>query len=176
MDDIRSLLARHSARYPAMQPRDAVKLLYQRRFGCGHLVEDPAGTLDYLRQELADTPPDPAQPLCEDIGGGFVRVHLAAMEANGLTAETLNAVFCESAKLTGSMEAFLRDLDELAACADLFSFPEAELASYLAAYRAEGCPAVRHSEDYRAQYAPAYRVVSAAVLQAACPAAQFVLY
>ena len=176
MAELRELLARHGARYPLMQPQDAVKLLYQRRFGCGHLVEDPAGMLSYLLRELALTPQAPSQPLCEDIGGGFVRVHLAAMEANGLSAGTLNAVFCESAAITGSMEDFLCDLDELCQCADSFPFSEAALREYLDAYRAGGCPAVRHSEGYRAQYTPAYRVVSLAVLRAACPGAPFVLY
>lgn len=164
MTELRALLASHSARYPAMQPCDAVKLLYQRRFGCGHLIGDPSGTLSYLRRELAETPQVPAQPLCEPIGRGFARVYLSALEANGLTAEMLNEVFCRSAVVAGTAEDFVRDLDALRACADLFSFSEAELSAYLDAYRAEGCPAVRHSAIYRALYAPAYRVVSLAEL------------
>ncbi len=160
---IRALLEEHAARYPAMQPCDAVKLLYQRRFGCGHLVENPAGTLAYLQRELAETPQTHC-PLTEPIGGRFVRVQLAAMDAADLRAETLNDVFVRSAAIRGSMEEFLSDLDALLSCVSLFSFSEDELRAYLRDYRAAGCPAVSHSERYRACYHPAYRVVCADLL------------
>ncbi len=161
-----------------MRPRDAVKLLYQRAFGCGHLIGDAAATLAYLRQEAAQAAPRPAGALLEDIGGGFVRVQLGAMAAAGLTAERLNDVFVRSAAAPApdAMAAFLADLDLLGASAAVFAFPPAELAGFLDGYRAAGCPALRHSPAYRAAYAPAYRVVRAELFRAACPEIPFVLY
>ncbi len=42
---------------------------------------------------------------------------------------------------------------------NVFSFGIAELDNYLDKYRAQGCPAVSHSQIYREAYAPSYRVV-----------------
>ena len=42
---IRDILAEHFERYPLMVPQDAVKLIYQRVFGPGHLIRDPEAAL-----------------------------------------------------------------------------------------------------------------------------------
>lgn len=52
------ILLTHAQKYPLMEPRDAVKLLYQRNFGGGHLIPDEAACLDFLQQEYTNTPPD----------------------------------------------------------------------------------------------------------------------
>ena len=44
------ILRSHFARYPAMTPQDAVKLLYQSAFGPGHLIADPAYALRRLEE------------------------------------------------------------------------------------------------------------------------------
>ena len=46
------ILRSHFARYPAMTPQDAVKLLYQSAFGPGHLIADPAYALRRLEEEI----------------------------------------------------------------------------------------------------------------------------
>ena len=37
---MKTILLTHAARYPLMEPRDAVKLIYQNEFGGGHLIRD----------------------------------------------------------------------------------------------------------------------------------------
>ena len=54
-----------------MEPVDAVKLVYQSAFGCGHLLsEDCAGR---VKAELAHTAPCSGMPAFTPIGGGICR-------------------------------------------------------------------------------------------------------
>ena len=38
MEELKQILQEHAKRYPLMQPRDVVKLIYQNEFGGGHLI------------------------------------------------------------------------------------------------------------------------------------------
>ena len=51
MFELEQVLKSHAEKYPAMQPVDAVKLIYQNEFGGGHLIRDEEMFLNYLRQE-----------------------------------------------------------------------------------------------------------------------------
>ncbi len=142
-----------------MTPCDAVKLIYQATFGVGHLLADE----DVVRARIADEEKtaDPAEncPSAEDIGGGFARMYLN----RGIPAKIVSSLFMEAGtKSGGADEQFMERLDilrELTANGG-FSFDTAALETYLTAYLADGIRAVSHSEEYRAAYRPAYRVVS----------------
>lgn len=155
------ILPAHARRYPLMEPRDAVKLVYQSEFGGGHLIRDEAACLAYLRREYAAVAQTPGA-LLEDIGNGIVRVQLSALDAHGYTPEQLGRDFIRSAAMTtGSMDMFrarLTLLTELTAAGKM-PFPPGALAQYLAEYEKAGFPPVSHSESYRNAYHPAYRVV-----------------
>ena len=158
-----SILLAHAARYPLMEPRDAVKLIYQNEFGGGHLIRDEESCLSYLRREYESVAQSPAD-LTEDIGNGLVRVHLAALDANGYTPDQLGRDFIRSAALhTGSRDRFLQKLELLRQMAetDLLPFSSEALGFYLTEYAAAGYPMVSHSDCYRAAYTPAYRIVLA---------------
>ncbi len=160
MEQIKSILLTHAARYPKMQPTDAVKLLFQSEFGGGHLVADEERFRAYLRAEYERTPKDEISTLCEEIGDGMLRVYLAPLDASDL--DLLAAAFLKGAKETkGSVVRFeeklavLRELTEKGT----FAFSPRELDDYLTAYRDAGYPAVSHSDAYRQAYRPAYRIV-----------------
>ena len=160
MEELRAILIAHAKRYPLMQPRDAVKLIYQNEFGGGHLIRDEQACLNYLRREYADLEKDPTAPLYEDIGNGIVRVNLAAVKPEDL--EQLGSDFIHSAaEHTGTMDSFLQKLDVLRKLTleDTFSFNSQTLESYLTIYGNQGYPIVSHSEAYRLKYKPAYRII-----------------
>lgn len=162
MKKLSRILTAHAAQYPLMRPQDAVKLIYQNEFGGGHLIADSNASLDRLCAEYTGVTRDPSVPLWEDIGNGLVRVMLAAVNIGQYPLETLNQNFARSAALhTGSREVFAQKLDVLRELTrqGVFSFSPEELDAYLSDYTASGCPAVSHSEQYRAAYHPAYRVV-----------------
>lgn len=165
---MRSILEEHLRRYPEMQPQDLVKLLYQNEFGCGHMIQNPEGFLDYIRQEAqgvqaaADSTDPDAYTV--SIGDGFYRVDLTSVSSGHLSAEALAAACLYTARTTnGSKEAFEKKLKTLEELCCEGCLPSVD--AYLLAYRAAGCPAVHHSDRFRDNYKPAYRVVSRTGLQ-----------
>ena len=156
------ILLFHARKYPQMQPTDAVKLIYQNEFGGGHLVSNPEKSLEYLTAEYNRIPQKKDVTLTEEIGNGIVRVSLAALDTNNLSCKVLNDVFVKSSLLVkGNLSSFLRKLSILKKLTQegIFAFSPEELEEYLSAYEKAGFPAVSHSEVYRREYAPAYRIV-----------------
>ena len=167
MSDLCSILRAHAARYPLLQPADAVKLLYQNEFGPGHSLPDAQEGCARLARERAVTAANAGQPAAEAIGNGLIRLHLAAPMVGELSDETLFRCFAATARRTGSFASLQAKLSVLCALCDEGALPFGSglLAAYLTQYRAQGCPAVSHSEVYRRAYRPAYRVVEAAYAQ-----------
>ena len=160
MEELKAILITHAKRYPLMQPRDAVKLIYQNEFGGGHLIRDEEACLNYLRREYADLEKDPTAPMYEDIGNGIVRVNLAAVREEDL--EQLGQDFIASAaKHKGTLDSFLNKLEVLQTLTTegVFAFDLDALNTYLSEYKAAGYLAVSHSEQYRQAYKPSYRVI-----------------
>lgn len=162
MDTLKTLLTAHGARYPEMQPMDAVKLIYQNEFGGGHLIRDEEKCLARLKTEYSQVTQSADEPLAEEIGNGMVRVNLRALDAHGYCAEQLGADFIRCAALQqGSPDSFRKKLDTLRQLAKEGSLPFSfdALEQYLDQYEKAGFPMVSHSPQYRAAYAPAYRVI-----------------
>lgn len=160
MHELETILHRHVALHPTMAPCDAVKLVYQNEFGGGHLVSDPASSLERLRQELGTAVP--AHFSAEPIGNGIVRVMLAGLAKTGYSPETLNRDFVRSAELhAGELSSFLDKLAVLRklTAQNIFPFSSVQLETYLTTYAEQGYPPVSHSPEYRGAYHPAYRVV-----------------
>lgn len=152
---MREILLDHFKRYPAMTPNDYIKLLYQSEFGGGHLIADPAAALVRLKGELEAMQSGAPATALEPIGGGLMRLHLQHVADLGLRPETVNGLFLCACEPRGTMEGLNAKLDQLAA-----TFPDMPgLTKAIADYRAAGCPAMSHTEAYRAAYHPAYRLV-----------------
>jgi len=167
MISVQQLLVEHAEKYPKMQPCDAVKLLYQRVFGGGHLVTSESASLDYIRQEYAGID----HSICPktEILGQTARIYL-----NGIHSEErlrlLSQVFCASSHqfckdwesaddtVKRTWEGTLEDLRKTAEL-NLLPFDLHALEEYLKLYKASAYPPVRHSEIYRENYHPAYRVI-----------------
>ena len=160
MEELKAILIAHAKRYPLMQPRDAVKLIYQNEFGGGHLIREVEACLNYLCREYADLEKDPTAPMYEDIGNGIARVNLTAVREEDL--EQLGQDFIASAaKHKGTLDSFLNKLEVLQTLTTegVFAFDLDALNTYLSEYKAAGYLAVSHSEPYRQAYKPSYRVI-----------------
>lgn len=160
MDELEQILREHGARYPAMEPTDAVKLIYQNEFGGGHLIADEEAFLNRLRMEYHAIGKNENAPRYESIGNGLIRVHLAALREQEL--EQLGRRFIQSAaEHKGDPKRFLEKLELLRRLAEagIFRFGLEGLEVYLAEYQKAGYPAVSHSEAYRKAYKPAYRII-----------------
>ncbi len=152
MSGFSDVVRAHARRYPLMEPQDYVKLAYQSEFGPEHMVSDPESVLAGLAAELRQVPETRSGPRAEAIGGGLCRYHLDG--GCGDLLPLLARFFTASAAARhGTQEGLRAKLDVLA------GLPVPGMGDYLAEYVLSGCPAVHHSDGFRARYQPHYRVI-----------------
>jgi len=143
--------------HPSIQPQDVVKLCFQATFGAEHLLGDMERVRKYFDDEYLRLSARDGL-LVEHISENVCRVNLAVWKKRGLCAERLFGLFVQSAqtKLGGGEELFW----EYIAQADGMPFPETEWQSYIEEYKKGGVRPVHHSEVYRSEEHPAYRVIA----------------
>ena len=161
-NELKNLLLEHYANYPLSQIADIFKLLYQNEFGCGHMASDKAHSLNMINAEAKSLPEDTLDGNAfEQIGNGMCRLHLRVLQ-QGLAPDTLNEFFIYTANQpTGNTEGFERKAAVfLSLCKDKLLPFEADVVSKALDEDRAAC--VGHSQEFRAAYTPAYRVVSEA--------------
>ncbi len=173
LNDLKYIIEQQVARYPKMQPQDAVKLVYQHVFGNGHMVKDRDTSLDFIKKEYETAKFTHAGedltglPFSEDIGNWYARVNLLKVEDEEQLI-SLNDAFVASAALGGgNLEYFLSRLyflNELSSYG-IFEFDEEDMTDYLSEYEKQNYPMVSHSQRYKEFYDPAYRVIDARYLR-----------
>lgn len=158
----REIIIWHVKKYPLLEVQDLVKLSYQSAFGSEHMLPAREKVVEYIYREMdALSPSD--EPLFIPIGGSLCRMNLAALSKNDIRPETAAGMFLCAAKAgSRDLEANLRTIEEMAAAGELPMKKEA-VADFIGAYREKGCPAVHHSETFRREYSPAYRLVPASL-------------
>lgn len=143
---MKRIIEEHIKKYPAMTIQDKVKLIYQNEFGCGHFIKDRDKSLSLINTEFENSPK--SDIIFEDIGNGYVRMHLSALDENSFDAEIINELFILSAEgMCGTKEGLINKLALL------------EDDGYISDYIKSGCPMVSHSAQYKSSYSPAYRVI-----------------
>ena len=135
-----------------MQPVDMMKLIYQRVFGCGHLVTDFDKCLAYVNAEYAACAP--GETLLEPLGNGFSRLYLGNAREMGVSARHIARLFFLSAAPCGTKEEFLAEAEKLMQYADA-----AAIDALIAQSKASDFAPFSHSAIYREAYHPAYRVI-----------------
>ena len=154
MTEFERVVHDHGVRYPIMLPQDYGKLAYQSEFGPAHLITDERAVTERILSEwrAASGYDPPCNP--EPIGNGLCRFHMTDAFDPAEAAPVLAALFIRSAKEhAGTREGLLARL------AVLQSLPVAGMEAWLAGYKKNGCPPVRHSEAFRTAYRPHYRVL-----------------
>ena len=101
MKDLESILKIHAANYPLMAPCDAVKLVYQNEFGCGHFIQNEYESKRKLIDERLAADTDQDMPADEDIGNGYVRLNLRSGIVSRLPSEMISRMFIASSKPVG---------------------------------------------------------------------------
>lgn len=157
----RSRLREHLLRYPACEASDVFKYLFHSSFGCEHLVKDENAVLEYIKKEHKDMAKSES-PLVERLDGGYSRVSLFSVD-EGLKPETLAKMFRLSAKKEPCgkemLEEKLRVATEMVEIGEL-PFDKDEFDRELSSWREAGYPAVHHSDTFKAEYKPSYRVIA----------------
>lgn len=152
-NDFSEIVRQHSGRYPKMMPQDYGKLAYQSEFGPEHMVADKEQVLHYLRKEQKEAAVTEADCRYEFIGNGLCRFHMSRADDDS-AATLLSELFIHTAKEhTGTYEGLNERLEYLR------KLPVYGMEDWLLRYRAEGCPPVHHSADFRDAYHPHYRLL-----------------
>ena len=148
-----------------MEPVDAVKLVYQSAFGCGHLLSENCARR--VAEELARTPARGDVPVGTPIGNRLCRLNLAAPAVQKLPperiADMMRVTMARPLGGEAAMNAGLEALRELARAGEAPFSPES-LEAFLGGW--DGHTPVSHSELYRAAYAEGGRAL--AVLDGPC--------
>ena len=160
-DQTRELLTSHFRTYPNLQVQDVFKFLFQSAFGCEHLVSDEEKVLSYIKNEYSALN-KALTPQTDALDGNYSRAYLSWLNV-GLSPATLARLFCLSAKKEPDGLALLEEklgiarelIEEKVIPLDLDEFD-----GKLYEWKAAGFPAVHHSNVFREEYRPAYRVVS----------------
>ncbi|MBR5453196.1 MAG: hypothetical protein IKV54_03875 [Clostridia bacterium] len=162
-EELKKILLVNQEKYPFWEICDAVKLIYQNEFGGRHLIRDREKCVTYIRNEIESADCLPDCPDTEDIGGGTVRANLIPLAKRGISAEDIADAFIKSTlDEKGSVDSLREKLLLLTDMTNdgQLSFSRDRLWEFLSEYSRSGYPAISHSERYKKEYFPAYRLIS----------------
>lgn len=160
------LLDEHLARYPAAQPDDIYKLLYQGVLGPEHLIASPEEFARRLQAEYEALPPDAAGLLWEPVrpDRSLGRLHLGPFKARHDDLEWLvTACLRTAGRAWGTPAELCLAWATFVALCRAGRWQAFALADVLALHdrlEAQGYPPLHHSAAYRQAYRPAYRLVA----------------
>ena len=100
--------------------------------------------------------------LIEDLGNAMCRVYLGAVKKENIDIIKVGEAFIDSAnEIKGDVSRFEQSLVDLLMECKKGNLPFSinELSIYIMQYKEKGYPPVSHSEVYRENYAPSYRVM-----------------
>lgn len=160
---MKNTILEHVKKYPLMEIQDIAKLIYQSEFGGGHMIADPKMSLKRIQEEYNSLSPEAlcVPSVTETIGNGLSRIYLSCLD-NGVSTDVLNEMFVHSAN---NKKGTIAGLEEkinlvLSLCQDgTLPYPVDEAIEFFESWENDGYPAMSHSETYRTNYHPAYRVI-----------------
>lgn len=160
---MKNIILEHVKKYPLMEIRDVAKLIYQSEFGGGHMIPNSQMSLKRIQEEYNSLNPIAlnVSSVVENIGNGLSRIYLSCLN-HGISADVLNEMFVYSANnKKGTVEGLEEKIDLVASmCHEgLLPYSLDEVMEFFEAWEQDDYPAMSHSETYRQNYYPAYRVV-----------------
>ncbi len=136
--NLQEIIEHHKLKYPLMQETDICKLLYQSVFGGKHLYMEYPETFNYIKKEASMC--SNTDYRIEDIGNNRCRFYL--YKANDAIYHVITKLFLQST-MDDSATLYYQYLDKLNIAYD----PHDALQPF------------SHSETYRQNYQPHYRVI-----------------
>lgn len=156
-----SCLCEHIKGHPKLRPQDIVKYCYQAAFGAEHLLSDIDRAKTYFEEEYLTTE-ERNQALYEELNETYCRLNLAAWKAANRNPEDAFKLFTRTAGAVSgvkkSIEEYLNNVPNVLAAVGM-GFLSDEWLSFKEEYLRDGIRPIHHSEEYRREYLPAYRVV-----------------
>ena len=157
----RSLLISHIEKYPKLNIEDIFKFVYHSAFGCEHLVTSMEAVRDYIVREYNCFTHTYMEDV-EVLDGEYSRVSLSLL-SQGLSVNTLATLFYISSRdKAEEKDGLTRRLDVVRELArdGITPFSTDALEKAINAWAQKGYPAIHHSDKFREEYVPSYRVIS----------------
>lgn len=161
------MLQQHLRWYPLMELRDIYKLLFQSVMGAEHLIHSAEEYSLYLQTEFEHLLPDPLGRLLEPIrpDQSLLRVNLRPYKSYQRCVDGLTPALLQTAGLFTGNPAVLRttwkEFIHLCERGELADFDINEIQQFTSWLEGLKYPAIHHSEVYRREYQPAYRLIAA---------------
>lgn len=165
MKDFKEITLTHFRKYPLMRPDDLYKLVFQAAMGPGHAVKDIKSVIDWMNQEVKDLDDYDDHDMIEEIDPDsvLVRVNLRPFLKNSGNTDKLCEAFMNTAnsfpKQPEKIIKYWNDILDLAESEKIL-INKNELDQFFEEMKSKELPAAHHSDIYRTNYKPAYRVVS----------------
>jgi hypothetical protein len=166
-----SLIDRHIRERPSIQAEDIYKLLYQSCMGLGHLLSDPKEAFGRLVREINECRLDIVDdPLTEDITlqHPLVRVNLRPFFQLGLDPNLLfDAMLLTEKTFSPSRSSLVEAWNIYLHLESAQKFPgiRNKLEIFARWIDQADFPVQHHSQIYRDEYHPSYRIVASNVFQ-----------
>ena len=152
-EEMKNIIRAQHKRRPLMNEEDIVKLAFQGMLGVGHLISSEEQALERLHDEMSALEPDADEPLTERVSPQWFRLNLRAAKAKGITEADIAYMLFQSARRKPL--AFTRQ-NVYNFCVKLDGSDRMKAAAQRVLDEA-WLPS--HSDQYRAAYHPAYRVL-----------------
>ncbi len=158
----KDILINYYKHKPKSEIQDFIKLIYQGAFGGEHLIKNKDTSFNYLLTECnqMELEHHPYEPLYEIISEQYVRVNLSPYLKADFSLERLNDYFSSQKNssslitLTERLEIFLELVK-----ANIIKLDFDKTIEFLDNYKENNFPIFHHTENYRNNYNPHYRVV-----------------
>ena len=160
-----ALVRQHLAVYPEARPRDVYKLLYHACMGAEHALDDLDAAGEWLDREWEAIGENAEEAIFEDITlhSPMFRLHLRPAKARGDTKEYILLAFTMAGESFEKRPDLLRDcwnkFIEKNNSDEIIIAGSDEITEFNRLLEEHDFPEVRHSEEYRKAYEPAYRLV-----------------
>jgi len=161
-----TLLQQHLNWYPRMELQDAYKLIYQSAMGPEHMVATRQEFARRLNEEFESLTPDPLLRLMEPVrvDHSLFRLNLRSVKSRCINTDILTPLLLQTSKLVRGTKTDLlaswADFIQLCERGELITFPISAVRQYSRWLKKVDYPTVHHSEAYRREYQPAYRLLS----------------
>ena len=162
MDKLKQTVLEHIKKYPEIELQDILKMLFQNEFGPKHLAENEIECFKSLSTEINSIYYNENEELFEDIGCGALRLNLKAIPI-GTDLNYINKIIVNSAsEFCGTNEKLVVKFGLLVVMAENQEIPFdiERVRDETNAFAKNGFKPISHSEVYKQNYSPSYRVIS----------------
>lgn len=148
MNSFIETLKNHLKKYPLMQDEDIYKLAYQFYYGPAHFIKDKNSAYQYLLDEAKEYSVE--EIIFEEVGD-YYRCYLI----NDLEylSSLFEAFYLSAKEKEQPLDGFIDILNEICAYRPSFS-------SFVNKMKEVNYPAISHSQIYRNNYHPHYRLIN----------------